>query len=158
MPRVTLEIFRGPYKPALASGIQIESCRLLTDLSLRSTGGWTVFRPAIVDTGAPVSLLPRRVWQSAEVHALSRIQVGGAVRKPECMLNVTLAVVVFAIRDAVSQLGPIEAHALLSDTDDCPMLLGMRGILSDLILHTDVSSGEAYLETASLLTTIPTRP
>lgn len=147
MPRVNLEILRGPYQPALAGGIQLDSCRLLTDLSLRCPSGWTPFRPGVIDTGAPLSLFPRRVWQSAETRPLGRLRVGGIARKPECMFDVTLAVVVLAIRDQVSQLGPIDAHALLSDSDDVPTLLGMRGVITDLILHTNVSDGIAYLET-----------
>ncbi len=146
MARVNLEILRGPYRPALAGGFQVESCRLLTDLSLRCDAGWTAFRPAIIDTGAPVSLFPRRVWQSAAVRRMGRVRVGGLTRQPECMFDVTLAVVVLAIRDQFNEIEPIEAHALLADTDDVPTLLGMRGVLSDLILHTNLAHSEAYVE------------
>ena len=147
MARVTLEILRGPYRPALAGGLQVESCRLLTDLSLQCGRAWTPFLPGIVDTGAPLSLLPRRVWQSADVSHMGRILVGGLNRRQECMFEVTLAVVVLAIRDRFNENQPVEAHALLADTDDVPTLLGMRGVLTELVLHTDIRRGEAYVET-----------
>jgi hypothetical protein len=54
--------------------------------------------------------------------------------------------VTLVVRDPVTQIGPIEAHALLSDTDDVPTLLGMRAVLSDLCLHCDIQRNEAYLE------------
>lgn len=149
MARVNLEILRGPYRPALASGFHVESCRILTDVSVRRDTSWTAFRPAIVDTGAPVSLLPRRVWQPADVRPMGRIRVGGLNRRPECMFDVTLAVVVLAIRDQSNQIEPIEAHALLADTDDVPTLLGMRGVLTELVLYANVARDEAYVETAS---------
>ncbi|MBI4579751.1 MAG: hypothetical protein HY718_08620 [Planctomycetes bacterium] len=64
------------------------------------------------------------------------------------MFAVTLAVLVLAIRDQFSEIQPIEAHALLADTDDVPTLLGMRGVLTELVLHADIRNGEAYVETA----------
>ena len=142
-----LEIFRGPYQPALAGGFQIESCRLLTDISLRCAYGWTPFQPAIVDTGAPVSLLPHRFWQSADVQPLGRIRVGGISRRPECLVDVTLAKVVLAIRNPTAQIAPIEAHALLADSDETPTLIGMRGVFTDLVLYTNIAKDTAYIET-----------
>jgi hypothetical protein len=147
MPRVKLEIFRGPYLPALARGFQVESCRLLTDVSLRCDSGWTSYRPAIVDTGAPVSLFPRPVWQQADIRRLGRVSVGGLMRRSECMLETTLAIVTMAIRDQEHEIGPIETHALLADTDDVPTLLGMRGVLAELTLHVSASCNQAYVET-----------
>ena len=148
MARVTLEIFRGPYLLALARGLEVESCRLLTDVCLRCPQGWTLFRPAIIDTGAPVSLFPRRAWQQADVRCLGRVSVGGLARTPECMLDTTLAIVTMTLRDQSQEIGPIETHALLADNDYVPTLLGMRGVLSDLTLHADPARAQAYLETA----------
>lgn len=146
MARIALEIFRRPYLPALARGFQVESCRLLTDISLRAGGEWTPFGPAIIDSGAPLSLFPRRVWQPADVRPLGRVRVGGLARRPECMLDVTLAVVVLAIRDPFNKIEPLEAHALLADTDNVPTLLGMRGVLTELVLHADIARDSAYLK------------
>src|SRR5437868_271486 len=120
MTRIRIEILRGPYQPAMASGFHIESCRILTDVSLHCAGGWTPFRPMIIDTGAPLSLFPRRMWQQADTRDMGRIRIGGVIRKAECMLDVTLATAVIAIRDRTTQLGPMEVHALLADTDDVP--------------------------------------
>ena len=64
------------------------------------------------------------------------------------MLETTLAIVVMTIRDQSGEIGPLEAHALLADSDDVPTLLGMRGVLAELILHTDAPQGQAYLETS----------
>lgn len=116
MARGNLEILRGPYRAALLRGLEVESCRLLTDLSVRCDRGWTPFRPAIIDTGAPLSLFPRRVWQRADVP-----------RPDE--------------RDSADR-GP----ALLAETDNVQTLLGMCGVLTELILHANVSGNEAYVE------------
>lgn len=78
---------------------------------------------------------------------MGRVRVGGLTRKAECMFEVTLAVIVLAIRDQFSQIHPVEAHGLLADIDDLPTLLGMRGVLTELVMHMNVSRGEAYLET-----------
>jgi hypothetical protein len=40
------------------------------------------YRPAIIDTGAPLSLLPRSVWIRADI---ARFRVGGLVRKSEAV-------------------------------------------------------------------------
>lgn len=126
MARVNLEILRGPYRPALAKHLDVESCRLLTDVSLCGTTTWLAYRPAIVDTGAPLSLFPRRIWHGADYQPVGRVYVGGLTRKPECMFDVTLAIVQLVLRDPHQQIGPIETHALLADHDDVPTLLGMR--------------------------------
>lgn len=146
MPRVALEILRGKYEPALSDGLDVPSCRLLTDLSLRSDKGWLPFRPAVIDTGAPLSLLPRNVWHGAHIRDEGSFAVNGIIRKPACKLEVVLATVTVVIRDPVNQIGPIQIQALLSESNDVPTLLGMRGILDQLILHTDVTSDYAYLE------------
>lgn len=69
------------------------------------------------------------------------------MRRPECMFDATLAVVTLAIRDRLQQLGPVEAHAVLADGDDVPTLIGMRGVLMEFVLHSNVAGGQAYLET-----------
>jgi hypothetical protein len=147
MPRVNLEILRGPYQPALAVGHHIEACRLLTDVSMRAPAGWTAFRPGVVDTGAPLSLFPRRIWSAAAVRPLATTRLGGIIRRAECTVEATLAIVDFVIWDPFNQIGPIEAHALLADSDDVSTLIGMRGVLTTLILHADVVTNEAYLAT-----------
>ncbi len=146
MVRVNLEILPGPYQPALASGVHVESCRLLADIAVRTSTGWTAFRPAILHTGAPVTLLRRRVWKTAEALPISRVRIGGLNRRPECMFDATIALINLSIRDRFSQIEPIKAHALLADSDDVPSLLGMRGVLTDLRLHSNVAKSEAYIK------------
>jgi hypothetical protein len=150
MTRVVLEILRGPYKSARTLGLQIESCRLLVDVSLWGGSKWMAFRPAIVDTGAPLCLFPRRAWTGADVRVLGRTRVGGIRNKPECMLDVAIAVVTLAIRDSNVQFGPIETHAVLADVDDVPALIGIRGVLTGFSLHVDLPNGLAYLESSSM--------
>jgi hypothetical protein len=146
MARVNLELLSGPYQPALRAGHVVDSYRLITDVSIYSTVGWSPLFPGVVDTGAPLCLFPPRIWRAAQFESIGRVEVGGIIRTPECMISATLAVIKMAICDRNTKIGPIQAHVLLADSDDVPTLIGMREVLTQLILCIDVRNHIAYVE------------
>lgn len=110
-------------------------------------GSLTDPEPAIVDTGAPLSLLPRYIWRDCRCLKLRDDVVQGIVPDPDCALPVIDGVVACILRDdtgQVSDLLTIRAHLALSDK--VPLLLGFAGLLNRADVRFSVEKGQAYLE------------
>lgn len=146
MSRLSLEVFRSLHPPSVAAGHPVEAVRLFTQISLSSPDGWTRFRRVVVDTGAPISLLPSTFWQTARYVARGRSEVGGVAARPECRIPATLAEVDCVLSNAPVALGPLRMYAYLAEADDAPALLGMSGFIERGTLHVCVEGQEAFLE------------
>lgn len=122
------------------------AARLATRISFRGESGWTDFQIAIVDTGAPISLLPRSIWQSIDRRVLATVRVGGLADKPENRIGADLAMIRCVLSDGQSTIGPYEMTALLAHTDTAPALLGLSGVLESTDLFISLRRDDAYLE------------
>jgi hypothetical protein len=146
MARISLEIFRAPHPASIAMGYQLTAVRLLSDISLRSALGWGKFHPAVVDTGTPVSMLPRRIWRGAEFTPIGTTMAGGILARDECRISVTLAKVSCILTDGRASIGPLCMHASLADSDEAPTLLGIADVLEQHILSVNIGGEQADLE------------
>lgn len=52
-------------------GLVIQYVRLIGDVSFRTENGWTPEYDAIIDTGSPISFIPRARWEKIEYHLVS---------------------------------------------------------------------------------------
>ena len=100
----------------------------------------------ILDTGAPVSLIPRRMWQDCPVFKLKDTTVRGIIDRPECALEVMDGVIGATLTDGESTSEPLTMRAQLAHTDDIPLLLCFSGLLDRADVHFSVNRNEAYLE------------
>lgn len=110
---------------------------------------WGVLGPeryGILDTGAPVSLIPRRMWQDYPILRLKDTTVKGIVDRPECVLQVIDGVIGIILTDGESTSEPLTIRAHLAHTDDIPLLLGFSGLLDRADVCFSVNRNEAYLE------------
>ena len=146
MNRLILELARTLHRPSLASGYSLPIVRVLANVSLQSTEGWTTVRKAIIDTGAAVSLIPNDVWRRAKFDPIVKVRTAGVVNRPECTIPATLASVNCLLLHGPDRIGPLPIHALLADSDRVPLLLGVSGILDRLRVVIDISNGHAVLE------------
>ena len=101
----------------------------------------------ILDTGAPVSLIPKRMWQGCAVLKLKDTTVKGIVDRPKCALEVIDGVISTILTDGQSISEPLTIRAHLAHTDDIPLLLGFSGLLDKADVHFSIERREAYLET-----------
>ncbi len=145
MPRINLQVFRTDHPPALGLGQRLPAIRLLTHVSLTKTAGWTDFRLAVIDTGAPVSLLPPLIWRQAERRELGRVSLGGVARRKECQIPAILAEVTCRLSDGVTSIGPVLTHAYLAEHDNVPTLIGMLGFIERGVLRVELARNRAFL-------------
>jgi len=122
--------------------------RLLVDVSLQGTAGWSKPHKAAVDTGAAVSLVPRPVWRHAPFVPIVQVQASGVVNRPECWIPATLATLTCSVIRGSDRIGPLNIHAMLADSDNVPLLLGMSGVLDRVRLSVEVLAGRASIEFA----------
>lgn len=100
----------------------------------------------ILDTGAPVSLIPKRMWQGCPILKLKDTTVKGIIDRPECALKVIDGVIGTILTDGQSMSEPLTIRAHLAHTDDIPLLLGFSGLLDRADVRFSVERNEAYLE------------
>lgn len=148
MARVDLRIIRGDHPPALAIGHRVAAIRLVADISIATDTGWTLFEPAVVDTGAPVSVLPPAMWKQARFRTMGRVKIGGLARSEACQLPAILAEVESVLSDGKRLLGPIQMPAYLVEVENAPRLIGIQGFIERGTLHVDLSKDKAFLRLA----------
>lgn len=121
--------------------------RLLTRASFRTFDGITKPSWAIVDTGAPTSLIPYKVWRQCPVLKLKDTVIQGIADHKECDILVIEGVIGCALSDGHTMLPEmvIRAH-LAPEGDEVPLLIGFDAMLERMSLYCAVWDNEAYLE------------
>lgn len=125
----------------------LEMVRLKALVQFKTDGGWTDVYEAIVDTGAPLSLLPRSIWGESECAKIADHKVRGIVSERECSMEAKLGRLTGRVLDwEGNQTNDLEMYAFLAPTDRVPLIIGFKGLLSELSAHLDYPNKEAYIE------------
>ncbi|MEW6609275.1 MAG: hypothetical protein AB1414_17835 [bacterium] len=130
----------------IEKGVKIEMIRLIGGVRFRARDGWTELSPAIVDTGAPVSTLPKRIWSECQVHKLAEYELRGVVPRKECFLPVVVGEIGCVLVDEEAVSNELLIKAYLADTDEIPPLIGFAGLLDKFKINIDYLENKAYLE------------
>ena len=123
----------------------IFAIRLCCDVAFSTASGFTDPHRAIIDTGAPLSLLPLYVWEQCKVKKIRDSAIKGVVPRPECVLPVTLADLTCMLVDGQNKTSELSIKAQLAYTDEVPLVIGFRDLLDSVELHIDYRRKVAYL-------------
>lgn len=145
MPRIDLLVTREFHAPALAIGHRLVAVRMFADLTVATSEGWSRYRRAVVDTGAPVSMFPPAIWRQARYRALGRVRIGGIARREECRIPAILAEIECMLSDGERSLGPFRMYACLAEVEDAPTLVGISGFTERGVLRADTAKDRAFL-------------
>jgi len=137
--------FREAQHPFLyAKNIDLKVVRLIAGARFKKADGWTEPHDAIVDTGAPLSVIPESIWRYLKVNPLGFpprvIGLAGDGLKVEVAEVQCLAV------DEKAVSSPFALRAYLSHGNSTLLLLGMEDFLTRCALHCDYETSNAYLE------------
>ena len=126
-------------------GVFVRVVRLYAHIGLREQHGWSRPIEAIVDTGSPLTLLPRKIWQTIQVaEFLSDAVPLQGVGKGT--LSARLANVELAFLSTRSDIVELRVKAYLADDDSVPLLLGVEDLLTRARMTCDYPKGKAFLQ------------
>lgn len=136
-----------PDLELIEQNIVIAHTRLLTDVEfLQKDGTWSNVRPALIDTGSPVSLLPAEIWKKCPVQLKGTTTIGGLVRRKPCFLNVKIAEISLRFRDKKNITETLSAIVYLAPVKTVPLIIGFESILKKADVHFSFARSEAYME------------
>ncbi len=140
-----LENFPNPALEARSSGIG-EFTRLFCYIRFKThNNGWSDSLQAIVDTGAPVSLIPLDVWSEAETEVLTDFEIGGINPRQECTLPVLVGKIKCILVDEnKNQSKELEILSYFATTNKVPLLIGFKNLLCEFVMNLN-PHGECYL-------------
>ena len=137
--------FRRFENPDLAD-IDIGIIRLFCEVAFVSRDGYTDSYSAILDTGAPVSVIPFHIWSMSEVRTIKEYSVSGIVPKKECSFPVTVGEVSCILLDEKQSTNNIKVKSYLAHTDDIPLIIGFKDLLDSFGFYFNFRENIAYLE------------
>ena len=142
--RIALEIEHTLDLGALPRRIFLS--RLWARVQFHGPTGWTDYHMAIVDTGAPYSLIPASLWPTVRAERLKDIPVRGIVPGKGAELDASLAKVRIRLLDEKRISPRLTLWAMLTKTDQVPLILGWSGCLDRASLVLDAPHHRAWLE------------
>jgi len=128
--------------------IPIKMIRLLADVKfLKEDGTFTERFEAVVDTGAPVSVLPKFLWQTLKRETLTEnANISGINDKPECQLPVNIGTITGIIVDEDhNNTFPLTFLTYLMKSNKTILILGFADILEAVELHVDYQKNHANI-------------
>ncbi len=120
--------------------------RLFAWVQFKTFSGYTDPFRAIVDTGAPVSLVPFKVWGQCAVTLLGERTVPTISERPECDLRASVGRVTLRLFDEAAESPDLPLYADLCHTSEMPLILGFKDFLEQGVLHCDYPGQEAWFE------------
>lgn len=134
---IDLEVRRFLDLEAIEHGLTIYSFRLWTRAQFRTRDTWTPVVPALIDTGAPFSVLPRSLWSEVDAEPVGfTSELRGLVPMRTAILKARLAQVTCRVSDVQATAPPMRLWVLLVD-GEVPVVLGCAGFLDRVHLSLD---------------------
>ncbi len=124
--RIHLAISRKPAR----DDPSVIVTRLFTWVLFRTFEGIAEPYRAIVDTGAPTSLIPYKIWRHCPALTLKDTVIQGIADREECDLPVIEGVIKCTLSDGYTMLPELGICThLASEGSDVPLLLGFDAML-----------------------------
>jgi hypothetical protein len=115
-------------------------------VSFETRNGWTKTETAIIDTGGPISIIPRHVWEPIRHRFYTDVETEVPVGGRPAMGR--FGQVTLRLHDAFEGeriSPPLTLKADLLSDDSHPIVLGFEDFLTDLTLYSSFPQQEVYL-------------
>jgi hypothetical protein len=126
--------------------VDIGIIRLFCEVAFVSKEGYTDSYSAILDTGAPVSIIPYHIWSMLKVNKLKDYVIRGIVPKKECFLPVTIGEIFCILLDREQSTEEIKIKSYLVHSNGVPLIIGFKDLLDSFGIYLDFRKKIAYLE------------
>jgi predicted aspartyl protease len=129
----------------LARGHHVRIIRLFVPVSFKESTVWSRPRYAIVDTGSPLTLLPKPIWETIQVaEFLSEAGPLGGVGHGTVLAR--LAKIKLAFLSTQKEIVERTIKVYLAEDDAVPLLLGIEDLLTNARLVCDYPKSKAFLQ------------
>lgn len=146
MPRIKLyfEIFRDKNIEKKIKNFDI--IRLKCRVLFKKEERWSDLYPAIIDTGAHTSVIPFSIWKNIQHIEITNHKIMGLSKKEESSVPVIIGKITCVITDGENQTNELETYAFLALTDNVPIIIGFKDLLSKFSVYFDYKKKEAFME------------
>lgn len=146
--KIKLTFDKIPDLEALQDGILIEIFRIIANIKFLKGKEWASAFKAIVDTGAPMTLIPKFIWEQIEFKILSPKEYGilGISPPGTEKISTKLVCVTAAFADAQNVSPPVPLRCRLLPDNSIPLVIGFLDFLDRYKLVLDYKNNTAYLE------------
>lgn len=144
--RIRLHYSKALDLELMEKNIEIWLRRITVQVSFEKPIGWSQPYEAIIDTGAPVSIIPPAIWQEIEKELLGDYKIQGIVPKKDSYLPVKIANVFCVLMDERNVTDKLKIKAYLSLEEKAPLVLGFENIISQARLYIESENNEGYIE------------
>jgi predicted aspartyl protease len=146
--KIDLEFETKLDSELLSVGISTRLIRLISSLRLKTSKAWTDPYKAIIDTGSPITLIPKHVWEKVSIKRISPTPIK-LLGLGSGTVSGKLAQVLIIFLDKERLSPPISLKALLVDSDTVPLIIGFEDVLTDIKLVCDYTTKTASLQILS---------
>ena len=127
-------------------GEDYEIIRLTSHIRFRTPTGWSKIYDAIVDTGAHAPVIPFNVWKDLDINVMANYEIKGLNPRRECAIPSIIGKVVCILSDDQgNQSEEIETISFLTYTNEIPLIIGFKNLLSKFKVCFDYAKEDAYL-------------
>lgn len=137
--------FREFENPDLVD-VDIKIIRLFCEVAFKCGDDYTDSYSAILDTGAPVSVIPYQIWSKLKVNCLKEYKIRGIVPKRKCKLPVTVGEVSCILLDKEQSTDDIKIKSYLAYSNEIPLIIGFKDLLDRFGVYLSFKKDLAYLE------------
>ncbi len=120
--------------------------RLLSVVQFVTYETWSQPESAIVDTGAPISLIPHKIWRKCITKVIGETELRGVIPKKECVISVKVATMGLRLIDPKYATETIEIKTYLAPNDNVPLVIGFEKLLSEFDVFFSYHTQHAFVE------------
>ncbi|MGB2841838.1 MAG: hypothetical protein WBC40_05095 [Halobacteriota archaeon] len=123
------------------------SIRVLGLIKFKTRNGWSETESAILDSGAPISVIPFDIWQNAETEILTNYELTGIVPRRECKLPVLIGRIRCILLDKLGNMSKeMRFRAFLALTNQVPLVLGFKDLLENFNVCFDCKKDRSFIQ------------
>lgn len=104
---------------------------------------------AIIDTGAPLSVIPKWIWESVPHKILGPSHISGIVKGEIYRIESQIGIITVIPIDIKGKDYQITLKADFSSTNDVPLILGIDGFLDKSKMYLDIHGENSWIEFAA---------
>ena len=144
--RIGLTFHRLPDVEFLHRGIA--HIRLLCNVQFETPTKDVFIQPAIIDTGAPLCLIPSDLWEQVRTQQFETTRIGGLLARKECAIPARVGILAMTLLDPQGHRQRLTVRAFLAQTTHVPLILGFQDCLEKATVHLSFPRNEAWFEFA----------